>query len=200
MPLTSARRRCGVSRRSIATSRASRSRRAATGWTSFRAFTPRRRRTSTAEDCWCAKSAPIGKRPKTNIPASNCSGPRTKCSCCRVPERPPLLEGGPRGTQRGDKPSFAALQLRGGLRLEVLQQPARDGDVVQLAEQVLQRLHTLHVGSVLRARKEGSKEFTGVAQAPEANAQRMPALFVGPIDAPRRFERLAMKCFEGLQG
>src|SRR5229473_7461350 len=199
MPLTSARRRCGVSRRSIATSRASRSRRAATGWTSFRAFTPRRRRTSTAEDCWCAKSAPIGKRPKTNIPASNCSGPRTKCSCCRVPERPPLLEGGPRGTQRGDKPSFAALQLRGGLRLEVLQQPARDSDVVQFAQDVLQCLHAPQVGNRWRVRKERSKEFAGVAQPPDADAQRMPVLLVLPIDAPRGSERLAMKRFEGLR-
>jgi len=90
--------------------------------------------------------------------------------------------------------------LRGGLRLQVLQQPACDGDVVQLAQDVLQCLHTPQVSSRWRARKERSKEFAGVAQPPDADAQRMPVLLVLPIDAPRRFERFAMKRFEGLQG
>jgi len=65
-------------------------------------------------------------------------------------------------------------------------------------QDVLQCLHTPQVSNRWRVRKERSKEFAGVAQPPDADAQRMPVLLVLPIDAPRGSERLAIKRFEGL--
>src|SRR5204863_307981 len=117
-----------------------------------------------------------------------------------APESAAPLEGGPRWAESADQARFAALQRLGGFGLHFPQELARHGDVVQLAEQVLQRLHTLQVGSVVRARKEWGKEFTGVAQAPDADAQRMAALLVPPLNTPRSFKGLAMEPLQGACG
>jgi len=71
------------------------------------------------------------------------------------------------------------------LRRQLIEQHASDGDIVQLAERVLQRGESREKRRDRPRRKAAGKEVAAIAQALYGDAHGMATLDIVPVDAPR---------------
>src|SRR4051812_44548950 len=180
----SAPRRCAGYPPNTATSRVSRSPAAKTVSTWWRGSSTRRRGTSRRGACWCAKSATARWPPSGASAASSSHGRSRKYSSI---ERLPLARQArdERALARGD----AAPEAR--VAAQILQQPRRDREIVELAETILQSLEL---------RRQLEQRVARIAQALKADAQLVARARFAPVDVPRRLARLALQPLERVGG
>src|SRR5512145_111120 len=178
----SRRARCASCRRSIGTSRASRSRVGATGSSSQRASSPARASALRRAGFWFARSARTGRRSSGAFPRSNSPGCAPKCLCS--PKRRSPGKARPDEFEAVEKPRFVGVEA---------DETPTDRDVVQLAEDFLQRLQ---LRNHLLVRKSRREELAAIAQALHANAHGMTLGRISPVRTARLLHQLAVRALQ----
>src|SRR5688572_7392623 len=157
---------------------------------------------------WCARWATARQRSNAPIRARGSPGRCRRCSRSRLPEWAALLERGPGALERSDEHALAHRERMPGMpgsgrevsgaaaRRDLGKQAPRDRDVVQVAQNVLERRESLDVGPRGRAGERRDEEIARIAQPLHADAQAMAALGIAPVDVLRLFERPAMKALQ----
>src|SRR5438105_3868837 len=192
-------RRC---RPSTGTSRAWRSPAAPMGSPSSRASSPRHPGASRLTAFLYARSAMPGARWSGALRGCSSPGRSPKCSPFRAPRHRAPGEGPPVARQARDELALAARELLFDVRLaaELGEQAPADGNVVQLAEVVLDLLERCEIGLERRLAEAAGERITGVAQALHPDAQLVALVGVLPVDAAGMLERLAMQTLERTRG
>src|SRR5688572_3133985 len=159
--------------------------------------------TSGPAGSWCARSATASARSSAPTHTWDCADRSPRCSSSRLPERPPLLERAPGGLERRDERALARGERVAGMPRrgrELGEQTTGHGDIVQLAEDVLQRFEALDIGLRRGASKRWGEEVAGIAQPLHVDAQAVAPLRIAPVDVTRFAQRLSVQALERCLG